>query len=152
MAVLRRIVLVTVLALAGVWPFVHHGLVARLEMNPWKLAGWAMYTEPVLPVLVAIFEPREEGFAYLAESGLPREAVAALEDFRVRRRELGTLVPPDGLANEVLQARQDLFTLVVLVQRFHLDPETALMESVRHRYDYERDGQGGVVRVGEEVS
>lgn len=144
-SLLHRGTLILVLAIAGIWPLAHHLLVERWEANPWKFGGWAMYSEPALPVLVAMFEPREEGFAYLTETALPRPTFAALEVFKMRRRELGKLLAPDDLASLTLSSRQDLFSLVVLVQRFRVDPTTAHMTSTRTSYRYERDGAGSVV-------
>jgi hypothetical protein len=146
--VLSRTVLVAVLLMAGLWPFAHHVLVERWEANPWKFAGWAMYTEPVPPVLVALFEPRDGGFVYLQELSLAPVVLAELDRFKARRRELGRLVSPDDLARVALGARQDLFSVSVLVQRFRLDPKTAMITTTRQRYDYLRSSDGGVVSIG----
>ena len=40
---------------AALWPIGHAALVARYDVDPWKLAGWAMYTRPTPPLLVALF-------------------------------------------------------------------------------------------------
>ena len=60
------------LVFVALWPFVHLGLVARYEINPWKLGGFAMYTTPVPPVQVVLFEQgRAGGMTPIDERLLP---------------------------------------------------------------------------------
>ena len=50
----RRLVIAFLIGFA-LWPAVHRGLVAAYDVNPWKLAGWAMYARPHFPSRVALY-------------------------------------------------------------------------------------------------
>lgn len=136
----RRLVL-TLLATLALWPLVHRVLVARYDLNPWKLAGFAMYTTPTPPVLVVVLHDAGGRLAALDERALPVPARRALDRFRAERHALGRLRRPDDLARALFRARPDLDVLVVLVQRIQLDPATARMTSVRERFAYERESR-----------
>lgn len=134
----RRLALALLAALA-LWPLLHRGLVARYDLNPWKLAGFAMYTTPTPPVLVVVLHDAGGRLAPLDERGLPEATRRALDRFRSERHALGRLRRPDDLARALFRARPDLPALVVLVQRMRLDPATARMTSTRERFVYTRD-------------
>ncbi|HEX6130870.1 MAG TPA: hypothetical protein VF044_04015 [Actinomycetota bacterium] len=136
----RRLVLLVVGAVA-LWPFAHRVAVARLDVNPWKLAGWAMYATPTPPILVAIFRPVPGGWALVDRLALPPAARKVLDRFERERHAIGDLRTPDDVARAVLAARRDLAEIAVVVERKRLDPATARMTSRKARYHYDRVGR-----------
>ena len=96
----RKLLAALLLALA-LWPFAQRALVARFDVNPWKLAGFAMYATPAPPLLVAVLVPEGDAFTPLAAHTLEAEARAALEQFQMRRHAVGALVEPSALAAQV---------------------------------------------------
>lgn len=139
MSRMQRAVLLGVLAAVGLWPLVHRALVARYDINPWKLAGFAMYSVPTPPVQVVLFEKAGKGLRPLDEQALPGAASIELQRFRRTRYALGDLARPDGVGRAVLAARPDLAWVVIATQRMQLDPATARMTSVRSQYTYHRE-------------
>ncbi len=139
---MKRVVAVAVLAFVALWPLAHRGLVAVYDVNPWKLAGFAMYTTPTPPVQVVLFEraagENAEGLAPIDEQTLPPTLRRQLARFRVERHALGALRSPDALGAALLEARRDLEWVVVAVQRMRLDRESARMTSRRDQFVYER--------------
>jgi hypothetical protein len=111
--------------------------VARFEIDPWKLGGFAMYATPSLPILVATFTPEAGRLTLLDESSLPAGVRARLDRFRVERVALGRLREPRDAARAILAARPELHGLVV-VQRATLDPRTARTTASRERFVYDR--------------
>lgn len=135
---MRRTVLLLVIALAGLWPFAHAAVVARYDVDPWKLGGWAMYTRPSPPLLVALFTKVGGGFQPIPESSLPRPALAELESFRRERHALGKLREPRKLGIRTLEGRSDLSSVIVVVQKARLDNDTATMHLDRVVFEYDR--------------
>jgi hypothetical protein len=135
---MKRAMVSAVLLIAVIWPLLHYGLVARYQLNPWKFGAWAMYTSPNLPVLAAVFTQVAEGYRLIAPESWPAEVREARRQFEMRRNDLGVLARPDKLAAAALAARPDLDNVVVLVQRFTLDPSSALTVSTKEQYVYPR--------------
>jgi hypothetical protein len=136
--VVKRNLVVALLAFAALWPLVQRGLVARFAIDPWKLGGFAMYTTPSLPILMALLVPEAGRLVPLDEATLPPETRLALERFRRERLALGRLRSPDDAARAVLAARPDLPAVVVWVQRTTLDPRSARTRASTERHSYDR--------------
>jgi hypothetical protein len=140
--VVKRNAVAALLAFVAIWPIAHRALVARYEIDPWKLGGFAMYATPTLPVLLGVLvEGEGEGAGRLVpldESSLPLAARARLDRFRVERVALGRLREPRDAARAILAARPDLHGLVVLVQRTTLDPRSARTVASTQRFVYDR--------------
>jgi hypothetical protein len=136
--VVKRRLALGLLGFVALWPLAHRALVARFEIDPWKLSGFAMYATPSLPVLAAVLVPREGKLELLDEAALPVAAREALARFRVERLALGRLRAPDGVARALLAARPDLAGCAVLVQRTTLDPRTARMRRSAESFAYDR--------------
>lgn len=136
---MKRFVVGAVLAFVAFWPLVHFGLVHALELNNWKLAGWAMYATPQSRVLTALFTEVEGGYAQIRPETLPDDVEREQRRFERWRQCLGILSRPDELGRAALAARPDVENVVVLVQRMYLDPRTALVGSTRAEYRYRRD-------------
>lgn len=134
----RRVTLALV-AFVALWPLAHRALVARTGMNPWKLAGWAMYTTPVVPTIVVLFHEEGGKLALLDERSLPGDAREALQRFRDARTAWGSLVRPEPLARAVFEAQPALQHLVIATQKLTLDSDTARMTSVRENLVFARE-------------
>ncbi len=133
---MKRAIVGFVLVWAGLWPLAHRALVARYDVNPWKLSGWAMYATPKPPVVVAAFSLSEDGLAILDERRMRPRVRHALDQFRVRRHALGKLAEPNQAGAAILNNHPELTAIVIMVQTYSLDPETALMTSVLDQYAY----------------
>ncbi|MDJ0787276.1 MAG: hypothetical protein QNK05_10755 [Myxococcota bacterium] len=118
----RAMALLTVLAL---WPLAQHGLARRLDANPWKLGGFAMYTTPAPPLEIGWIEVGASGPRRLDPAVLPKETREELRDFERRRHALGRLVDPEPVARRVLARRPEAQAVMVVIRRYELDPGTA---------------------------
>ena len=136
-------IVAAVLLWIALWPLAHRALVARFDANPWKFAGWAMYTVPTLPVPLALFAGGDAGGVYLDERKLPPKLQETMERFRHERSALGTLRRPDDLARVAFEARSDLDELFVVVQKLSVDRQTARITASRQTYSYRRPEPGG---------
>jgi hypothetical protein len=131
-------VAVALVALGALWPLCHRALVAWLDVNPWKLGGFAMYTTAMPPLLVGLFGERQGRLVAIDPGALPHDARALLQRFEQERHALGRLRSPEDVARRVLIARPELERVVVVVQRTTLDPATARMMATSRRYAYPR--------------
>lgn len=141
----RRLVL-TFLAGAVLWPMAHRILVATYEIDPWRLAGWAMYCTPKLRVEVALV-PEQAGRP--VELAIPSDLREKANRFAERRAVLGRFSDPAGLARQALE-RLDTDSIVVTIRRDRLDTTTSRIAGTREYFRYSPDGNGGV--VGERFS
>lgn len=142
---MRQRIAIGLLVFVAAWPLAHRALVARFDVNPWKLSGFAMYTTATPPVLVALMveDPTPPAtLRPLHEATLLPHTRAAIDTFRRERHALGRLVTPDAAGQAVLEARPDLDFVLVVVQRMWLNPSTALMESEKQNYLYDRAAIG----------
>jgi hypothetical protein len=134
----RARAIAAIVALVALWPLVHRVLVVELDVNPWKLGGFAMYTTPRPPLLVVLFTRQGEHLAPIDERTLPTHVRRQLHSFRARRHALGKRVQPDELARALFDARPRLEGLLVVVQNMRLDRETARMISTKDHFAYTR--------------
>ncbi len=70
----QKIILLGLVVIHTAWIVIHLNLVAREQINPWKLGGYGMYTTPHPRPVMSLFDRRFEGF----EIGMPEEAAAQL--------------------------------------------------------------------------
>ncbi|MGH0030210.1 MAG: hypothetical protein ACQGVC_10495 [Myxococcota bacterium] len=110
----KRNAVVAFLVAFAIWPAVHRVLVATWDVNPWKLAGWAMYARPHFPGRL-VLRLNEGGQERLLRELSPREQALAA-DFVERRYSAGRLASPDALA-EALLARHPRADFVVVELR-----------------------------------
>lgn len=120
------------------WPAVHIGLVARYDVNPWKLAGWGMYSAPqLLPyVRVSGLTPDEVGVYELRT--IRPELQPARDEFLRARLGLGRLVRPDRFARTLLDHYTAVEGVIVEVVQPVLRPRTGIIEEESTRYEYLR--------------
>jgi hypothetical protein len=136
--VVKRSAVTALLAAVALWPLAQRALVARWGSDPWKLAGFAMYATPSLPVLVALFVPDAGQLALVDEATLAPPVRETLDRFRVERLALGRLREPEDVARAFLAARPDATGVLVVVQRTDLDRRTARTVSDDEVFSYDR--------------
>jgi hypothetical protein len=136
-----------VVVLAALWPLAHRIVVARFDVNPWKLGGIAMYAAPAPPLLVAVFGLRDGQLVRIQPGTLPMAEQAALRRFEIERHALGELRRPDAVASAILAANPTLAQLSVVVQRTTLNRASAHLDGERMQYSYDRRGPREVRRT-----
>jgi len=136
-ALRRRIVLGIVIAFA-IWPAVQLGLVLGYDVNPWKLAGWGMYSAPQIPCYVRLFGLTPDDVGRYELRTLPPELEPVLERFLHRRRSLRRLVEPGELGRALLRHYSAVVGIEVEVVQPVLDPSSGTIEERSDRYVYAR--------------
>ena len=136
----KRHTVVGLLAVLAVWPIVHRGLVARYEISPWKLYGWAMYCDVVSSVMrVRVMEIDGRRILYKAGPNLPPYVRREWNRFQDFRRVFGLLHEPDALGAALLRALPNALRVEIQVVRTQLDPESSLIKGgATVRYSYSR--------------
>ena len=120
------------------WPIAHYGLVSQLDLNPWKLHGFAMYCTPHL-LTADLYDTSSGRPRRLDSRRLPEPARRAWRSFLERRYVLGRLAPPDEAARAVLEALQPLRSIRIdlTVERLGFFDTTTV--SKKRSYAFERD-------------
>jgi hypothetical protein len=134
----KRRTVAALLVVFAVWPLAHYFVVAHYGLDPWKFAGWAMYTQPSFLPTVEVFELREGARVKTPLIGSRLEPAAA-EQRRLREAALrwGRLVDTDELA---ALARAGLGTnepLEIVITRFRIDRRSARLTATRTSYLYQ---------------
>ena len=138
MSRLRRTAVHLFLVGFTLWPALHIGLVLRYDLNPWKLAGWGMYSAPQwIPEVKLIGLTADEVGSYELRNP-PLELQQPLDRFRRRRLALRRLARPDGLAAEVLDHYPAIRGVRVEVVQPVMDPATGIVERKTSVYEYGR--------------
>lgn len=120
------------------WPLVHMQLVRQLDVSPWKLGGWGMYSRPELLPKVRLTLLEDGEWVPLQPARAQPAVARALRRFAYWRRALGALHPPDDLAERILEARPDIAGVDVSVTVGELNLETDRIEARRSSYRYLR--------------
>lgn len=127
----------TLLVLLALWPPTHYALAQHYEFNPWKFFGWAMYAvPPPLDVRLRIMSQRGEAETLIAQEVLSAAIRREIEDYNRLRKMLGRLLPPDKLAQHILETRPDDDGVVIRVVQPALSARTGRIEMRRQRYQY----------------
>lgn len=123
---MKRTVVVAGVVLFGLWPAVHRGLVAVFDVNPWKLAGWAMYVRPHFASELVL--SRLRGGEELPIGALTPWEQTLADEFVERRYSLGRLASPDSLAQELLRRLAGVDAIVVEIRTPFFELATARVE------------------------
>ena len=134
----------TICALFMVWPAVHRALTAIYDTNAWRLGGFAMYATPPGSTHVSIAEIHGSRKTFRSDDALPDALVKQRRLYSLRRSALGSLLPPDALAEAYFQARPDVDQLEVVITREMLSASTARIERRETVYRYDRRFAGAV--------
>ena len=135
---MRYSVVGALLVLFTAWPGVHIALVESYHVNPWKLAGWGMYSAPQLPLTLGVtcLTPDEIG-AYELGS-VPVELQPVLQEFLRRRRGLGDLVQPARLGAALLGHYTAIDGVEIVVLQSILNRRTGMIDQRSSVYVYGR--------------
>lgn len=133
---IKKAIVAVVLAIASLWPLAHRVIVPIFDLNPWKFSGWAMYTVPSPPPMAFVLKIEAGTVVPIEYTPLVKRR---LDEFRHRRRALGTLQRPTELARSVFEANPGLDEFIILVHKTNLDHKTALITLSKADYFYERD-------------
>ena len=126
------------LMLLTVWPLVHIALVKSYDVNPWKFAGWGMYSAPQLfPSIRGYGQASAEGPRDELR-GLPPQLQPMLADFLRLRRGLRKLVKPDAIGRELLRLYPVPQVVTIEVVQPKLNRKTAMIEETVEVYVYRR--------------
>ncbi len=121
-----------------VWPAAHIGLVKLYDVNPWKLAGWGMYSAPQLPSYVQITCLTPDSVGSYELGSLQPELEPELQEFLLLRRHLGRLVEPDEFARALLDYYPAIDGVDIAVVEPVLNPRTGMIEEQSATYEYRR--------------
>jgi hypothetical protein len=124
------------LLLVAGWPLVHIALVRTIKINPWKLAGWAMYSVPAPSAsgsLVVDLPGGKLQFDLGDRAGLPPPSRAAARKFLVHVKDLGLLADPADLAGQFLLFYRD-------ARAIRLNVATKRFQPAEARFSVERVG------------
>lgn len=126
------------LALFTVWPIVHVALTRVYGLNPWKLAGWGMYSKPPLPNPTIELTGRGSADAPYTGVGMDGPLQAKAGEFLNRTYWLGELVEPGAVARAVFARYPRLQELRITVSRSEMIAASGMVEEVQRRYEYHR--------------
>ena len=134
---MKRRVIIIGLVVFTLWPLAHRALVARFEINPWKLFGWAMYCVPNPKTSIQVYELKGDRMRRLAPEGADDVDMGT---YNFRRGILGRLASPKDLVHRTFQRHPDFEGLSVVVDRYHVDWQTALLKWDREITTYLKTG------------
>ena len=134
----KRIVVYAILVAFTVWPLVHIGLVKRHDVNPWKLAGWGMYSAPQLPAWLQLFALTSDSVGIYELQTVQPALQPEVDDFLRWRRGLRQLVEPDALARAMLKYYPGIDGVRIVVVQPFLDPHSGMLEERTSTYEYRR--------------
>lgn len=140
---LKRLLLWATLLVATLWPLVQLGLVARYDLNPWKLAGWGMYAAPRLRASLDV-RGRGRGTSAAEPVGpVSRRVIVEADRFLQRWRWLRRLAPPDRLGRLVLEEFPDYAAVEIVVSQRTIDPRSGMVVATPYRFTYGRQPAAG---------
>jgi hypothetical protein len=134
----KRIVVYAFLVAFTLWPLVHIGLVKRYDVNPWKLAGWGMYSAPQLPAWLQLFALTSDSVGIYELQTVQPALQPAVDEFLRRRWGLRQLVEPDDLARAMLDYYPGIDGVRIVVVQPFLDRHTGMIEERTFTYGYRR--------------
>ncbi len=123
---MKRTLVVAGVVLFALWPAVHRGLVAVFDVNPWKLAGWAMYVRPHFASELVL--SRLRGSEELPVGVLTPWEQTLADEFVERRYSLGRLASPESLAQELLRRHAAVDEIVVEIRTPFFELASARVE------------------------
>jgi hypothetical protein len=133
--------------LFALWPIAQLALVARYDVNPWKLGGFGMYSTPQLGCYFVMFGRAAGATEWVEIDDLPPELEEPLDDYLRLRRGIRELAEPDGIARLILERRPALERLAIEVRQLELDRRTGWIEERIYRYEYGREYEEARCRV-----
>jgi len=136
----RRVCVGLLLVGYFLWPLVHQQLVSRYRTDPWKLAGWAMYSAPSARVRVHLVALGPDGQRVRIDPKESKGLVTELDDFVRRRRTLGLFVEPESVVRKLIEVHPEAREWTVVVDQVGLNGENRFGVIHRSVYHYPIDG------------
>jgi hypothetical protein len=130
-AVVRHAIVLLVLVVATIWPAVHVFVTDRLELDPWRFGGWAMYTTVRPQVIAEVRVAQGDRFVPLPDGDL--EMKMMLRRASARTAILGRLASPRPLADLVF-ARTPYLAVELLLRRIAVDRHSGAFSCRRRTY------------------
>ena len=127
-----------VLVAFAIWPAIQLGLVAVYDVNPWKLAGWGMYSAPQLPAKVQVLCRAPDAVGVYELGSIRPELEPEFRRFLRMRRSLRRLVRPDRFARAVLDHYAAIEGVDVVVVQPVMNRHTGMIEERSTVYSYDR--------------
>lgn len=141
----RHVWVGSLLAIYIVWPLVHQQLVLHYRINPWKFAGWAMYST-MQPRGNVVFRGLDERGAWTPIDPRPHdELMAARARFMSRRLVMGLFVDPSPMAAALARALPQFTAWEIEVNEVGLS-DPAWIETVHRSTFLYGPGPHGVER------
>lgn len=122
----------------ALWPIAHRQLVVRMDVNPWKLHGFAMYCTPH-GVVVDVIDRSGTKPQRIDPAAFPAPLRESWERFSNRRAVLGRFVAPDALARDAFAALPHLRSLTIAVSIFSLEFGAEKTSRRTRLYAFERE-------------
>jgi hypothetical protein len=135
---LKRIVVCAGLVLFTAWPAAHLGLVQRYDVNPWKLAGWGMYSAPQFPAEIRVVCHTPDAVGAYELRTIQPELEPAMLAFLERRLGLGRIVEPAQFARALLDFYPAIDGVSITVLQPTLDPRTGMIKESPSTHSYSR--------------
>jgi len=127
---------VGLLAVFAAWPLVQGGIVRSTGMPPQQLGGWALNAEPWFPPRAVLWKQQAGAWRPLDGRELPQASRQAVIAFIVKLARNPNGASADVLGGVLRQEIPGISAVRVEVQRFELDPDTALMQVESEIFDY----------------
>jgi len=143
----RRTIVAVLLMLFACWPFVQQQLVIHYRINPWKLAGWAMYTTTTPRGnmnLIGIDTAGERTPLNVRES---QELFTARNQYMSSRLTMGLFVDPAPVASALATAHPKFSEWELVVNEIGLARDGWVDVVHRTTYRFART-ETGVEQVG----
>ena len=127
-----------------VWPLVHHQLVQRYRIDPWRLGGWAMYATLQPRIGFRLAGVGADGARVELRHGATPALAAAADSYSTRRLSLGLFADPDGVAALAASQYPEYERFLIVVEEYGLTEANWIGAVHRARYRYHR-GENGLV-------
>jgi hypothetical protein len=135
---IKRTLVRSALIAFTIWPALHIALVKLYDVNPWKLAGWGMYSAPQLPSLVEVTGLTPDSVGRYPLRTIQPELAPVLDDFLLLRRHLGRVIEPADFARALLDYYPAIDGVEIVVVEPVLDLRSGMIVERRDRYEYLR--------------
>ncbi len=145
----RQLAVGVFIGLYILWPFVHQQLVLHYRVNPWKLAGWGMYTTAQPRIGIKLIGIDSAGQRFLLRPDTTPELSAAVGRYKTYRRTLGLLVDSSDLAERVASTYRQHARFALVVDEYGLTEEDWIGQTHHAQYRYQRAANGLVEPVSE---
>jgi hypothetical protein len=141
----RRRIVGALIVLLLLWPLVQQQLVRVYRVDPWKLAGWAMYSVPSAWVRIQLIGLDANERTLRIDPKSSAALKMAVLEFGTKRRRIGLFVEPMSIATTLLKAFPDHREWTVVVDQVGLTSRNFF--GVIHRSEYRYVNVAGEVKA-----